>query len=75
MVHVRGGGQALPPLLELGTRWGWYLLDCSQCEWLHHCESMEAGWQGAQAYRDRVVAHYRASPGAFYEPADVKPPD
>lgn len=64
MVHVRGGGPALPPLLALAGRWGWYLLDCSQGEWLHHCESAEAGWQGFQAYRDKVVAHYRGSPEA-----------
>lgn len=56
MVHVRGGGAALPPLLELAARWGWYLLDCSQGEWLHHCASVDAGWVGFQAYRDRVMS-------------------
>jgi len=64
MVHVRGGGPALPPLLVLGRRWGWYLLDCSQGEWLHHCASVGAGWEGFQAYRDRVLTQFRGSPGA-----------
>jgi len=62
MVHVRGGGAALPPLLALGRRWRWYLLDCSQGEWLHHLESSEAGWQGFQAYRDQVVSQLRRKP-------------
>jgi hypothetical protein len=56
MVHVRGGGRAVSPLLALGTRWGWYLLDCSQGEWLHHCTSPDAGWEGFQAYRDHVAS-------------------
>jgi len=55
MVHVRGGGGAVAALLQLAGRWGWYLLDCSQGEWLHHCSDAEAGWQGFQAYRDRVL--------------------
>jgi GrpB-like predicted nucleotidyltransferase (UPF0157 family) len=32
MIHVRGGGDAVGPLLELGKRWGWFLLDCSSAE-------------------------------------------
>jgi hypothetical protein len=55
MVHVRGGGGAASALRQLAGRWGWYLLDCSQGEWLHHCSDAEAGWQGFQAYRDRVL--------------------
>ena len=59
MVHVRGGGDALAPLLGLAERWGWYLLDCSQGEWLHHSAEAEAGWQGFQAFRDRVLGQYQ----------------
>jgi hypothetical protein len=55
MVHVRGGGDAIAPLLSLSERWAWYLLDCSQGEWLHRCLDADAGWQGFQAYRDRVL--------------------
>lgn len=46
MVHVRGGGSAVAPLLELGRRCDWNLLDTSQGEWMHHCNSAEAGWEG-----------------------------
>lgn len=55
MVHVRGGGSAVAPLLELGRRCDWYLLDTSQGEWMHHCNSAEAGWEGFQAFRDRAI--------------------
>ncbi len=55
MVHVRGGGGAVPPLLRLAERWGWYLLDISQSEWIHHCSGVETGWRDFQAYRDRVL--------------------
>ena len=56
MIHVRGGGDALAKLVKLSEATGWYLLDCSQGEWLHHCEDHEAGWKGFQGYRDRVLA-------------------
>jgi len=49
---VSGGGDAVGPLLRLAERWGWFLLDCSQAEWLHHCQDTKAGWQGFQAFRD-----------------------
>jgi hypothetical protein len=54
MIHVRGGGDAVSPLLRLAKCSGWFLLDCSQGEWLHHCENTKAGWQGFQAYRDSL---------------------
>lgn len=55
MIHVHGGGQAVSALLRLSEKSGWFMLDCSQGEWLHHCEDQEAGWKGFQAYRDRVI--------------------
>jgi hypothetical protein len=57
MIHVRGDGSAVEPLLILGQRYNWYLLDTSQGEWLHHCNSAEAGWEDFQAFRDRVIQH------------------
>jgi hypothetical protein len=56
MIHVRGGGPAVAKLLELAESTGWYLLDCSQGEWFHHCKNPDAGWIGFQAYRDRVIS-------------------
>ena len=66
MIHVRGGGPAIIPLLRLAEATGWYLLDCSQGEWLHHCKDPEAGWVGFQAYRDKVISKLqkRAEPDA-----------
>lgn len=55
MVHVRGGGAAVGPLLDLARRWGWYMLDTSQGEWVHHIADSEAGWVEFQKYRDRVA--------------------
>lgn len=55
MIHVRGGGDVIPGLLSFAKSTGWYLLDCSQSEWLHHCKDLEAGWDGFQSYRDHVI--------------------
>lgn len=55
MIHVRGGGDAVATLLRLAERAKWYLLDCSEGEWLHHCSNPEAGWEEFQAYRDRML--------------------
>lgn len=56
MIHVRGGGPAVSRLLDLAESTGWYLLDCSQGEWLHHCQEPDAGWIGFQTYRDKVMS-------------------
>ena len=61
MIHVRGGGPAVTKLLELGASTGWFLLDCSQGEWLHHCKDPDAGWVGFQAYRDHVLSTMRTN--------------
>ena len=55
MIHVRGGGDAVSELIVFAKKTGWYLLDCSQGEWLHHCENPESGWRGFQEYRDHVI--------------------
>jgi len=58
MIHIRGGGNAMTPLLKLADRWGWYLFDCSSGEWIHHCSEAGAGWEGFQRYRDRVIRQF-----------------
>lgn len=55
MVHVRGGGDPVSLLIGLVERWGWYLLDTSTMEWLHHSEAPDAGWAAFRGYRDRVL--------------------
>jgi hypothetical protein len=56
MIHVRGGGDPVTPMLRLAEASGWFILDCSSGEWLHHAEEPDAGWLGFQAYRDRVLS-------------------
>ena len=53
MVHVRGGGGAVPLLLKLAADHGWYLFDCSESEWIHHLDQVDAGWTGWQDFRNR----------------------
>jgi len=53
-VHIRGTGDAVGPLVKLAQSCGWYVLDISQGEWLHHCASEQAGWERFQAYRDQA---------------------
>lgn len=60
MVHVRGHGDAVTPLLRLAEHWNWYLLDFSQGEWLHQCSDANAGWQDFQEYRNRMLRHNSA---------------
>lgn len=55
MVHVRGGGDPVSLLARLVERWGWYMLDTSTVEWLHHSEAPGAGWAAFREYRDRVL--------------------
>ena len=57
-IHVRGGGDAIAPLLRIAERRGWFLLDSSQGEWIHHCTEPGRGWACFQAYRDRMLADY-----------------
>jgi hypothetical protein len=42
MVHVRGGGDAIAALIKLSEHTGWFLLDISQSEWIHHCKDEKA---------------------------------
>ena len=55
MIHVRGGGDAVAALDRLAIHSGWFFVDCSQGEWIHHCADRQAGWTGFQNYRDRVI--------------------
>ncbi len=69
-IYVRGGGDAVRPLLEMSQRLGWWLFDTWQVEWLHHCEDAEAGWVGFQSFRDRAFVDWVRS-RQVEEPAPV----
>ena len=54
MLHVRGGGEAIPAMLRFATPNGWSLLDCSTSEFLDPENPSAEGWEGFQAFRDRA---------------------
>ncbi|MCP4317283.1 MAG: hypothetical protein GY789_15035 [Hyphomicrobiales bacterium] len=56
MIHARGGGEVARVIEEIAQLPGWYALDTSQGEWLHHCSSAEAGIEAFNNYRDQVIS-------------------
>jgi hypothetical protein len=55
MLHVRGSGDALSAMLAFANPNGWSLLDCSTGEFLDPRDPSPEGWEGFQAFRDRVL--------------------
>jgi hypothetical protein len=68
MLHVRGGGDAIEAITRFALPLGWSALDCSTSEFLDLTDPSPAGWEGFQAYRDKIVEQYRdegaGQPGA-----------
>jgi hypothetical protein len=62
MIHVRGGGDAVPHLLSLGTQCGWYLLDTSMGEWLHLAADPNQGWKAFRSFRDSIIGNVSKGP-------------
>lgn len=58
MLHVRGGGDAISTITAFARLQGWSALDCSTGEFLDLENPSQAGWEGFQAYRDKVVKKY-----------------
>ncbi|NLS95630.1 MAG: hypothetical protein GXX96_26145 [Planctomycetaceae bacterium] len=58
MLHVRGGGDAIPAIVTFARRMGWSALDCSTSEFLDLDNPSQAGWEGFQEFRDRVIGQY-----------------
>jgi hypothetical protein len=63
MLHVRGGGDAIAAITRFAKPLGWSALDCSTSEFLDLEKPSQAGWEGFQAYRDKVIEHYRDERG------------
>ncbi|MGE3808440.1 MAG: hypothetical protein AB7K24_27570 [Gemmataceae bacterium] len=59
MLHVRGGGDAIAAIARFAKPLGWTALDCSTSEFLDLDNPSQAGWEGFQAYRDKIIKHYR----------------
>jgi hypothetical protein len=55
MLHVRGGGAAIPALFCFAQPNNWSLFDCSTSEFLDPEDPSHEGWEGFQALRDKVV--------------------
>lgn len=55
MLHVRGGGAAIPAMMAFAKPLGWSLLDCSTSEYLDPENPSSEGWEGFQDYRDKVM--------------------
>ena len=55
MLHVRGGGDAIPAILQFANPNKWSLFDCSTGEFIDPQNPSSEGWEGFQAFRDRVM--------------------
>ena len=59
MLHVRGGGDAIAAMLQFAQPNNWSLFDCSTSEFIDPNSPSQEGWEGFQAYRDKIVKQYR----------------
>ena len=55
VVHARGNGDVVGYIERLAEMPGWYAIDISQGEWLHHRGSAEAGKAAFDQYRDQII--------------------
>ena len=59
MLHVRGGGDAISAIVRFAKPLGWSALDCSTSEFLDLDNPSQAGWEGFQAFRDKIIKRHR----------------
>jgi len=55
MLHVRGGGDAISAITAFARPLGWSALDCSTGDFIDFHKPSQEGWEGFQAFRDRVI--------------------
>ncbi|GAA5509349.1 hypothetical protein Rcae01_04848 [Novipirellula caenicola] len=55
MLHVRGGGDAVTPLVQMCRHFGWMAVDCSSGDFIDLDSPDAESWSRFQAYRDKVV--------------------
>lgn len=55
MLHVHGGGDVIAAIVQFARPLGWSALDCSTSEFLDLDNPSQAGWEGFQGYRDKVM--------------------
>jgi hypothetical protein len=54
-LHVRGGADAIIVIKSMIERYGWYAIDSSQGEWMHHAPDLESGLERFNQYKNKVV--------------------
>ena len=57
MLHVRGGGEAIAAIMSFARPLGWWAYDCSTGDFLDPQHPSQAGWEGFQRYRDKIITH------------------
>lgn len=62
-LHVRGGGNAVAPIVAMCRHFGWQALDYSTGEFMDLDSPSLESWQRFQEYRDRVISVHRRSQG------------
>ena len=63
MLHVRGGGDAVTPIVQMCRHFGWMAIDCSAGEYLDLDSPNAESWTAFQAYRDKIVGRSGNSRG------------
>ena len=63
MLHVRGGGDAVAPIVAMCRHFGWQAFDCSTGDLIDIENPLTESWEHFQAYRDRIVAEARVREG------------
>lgn len=58
MLHVRGGGDAIADMLRFAEPNKWSLFDCSTGAFIDSSNPSQEGWQGFQAFCDKIVEQY-----------------
>lgn len=55
MLLVQGSGDAVAAMLQFAIPNNWSLFDCSSSEFINPEAPSQAGWEGFQEYRDKVL--------------------
>lgn len=62
MLHVRGVGDAIAAIVAIARPLGWSALDCSTSKFLDLDNPSQVGWEGFQAFRNKIIAKSRNKP-------------
>lgn len=63
MLHIRGGGDAVAAIVTFARPLGWSALDCSTSVFLDLDNPSQAGWEGFQSFRDKIIEKNRDNDG------------